>query len=298
MTLWATYLLAALAAILWGANFNLSKPVVAELHPFFAGASRFVIAALLMLAITTLKGQRVPLRHAKIYALLGLVGIGGFNLLFFFGMQSTSAVNGALIMALNPLLTALLAYAILGERPNQRQLLAFPAGVVGVGILILGNGAHVQPARGDILMLAANLSWAFYNVLIRKFMPADTGGLANTAGVMVAGALILTFVATVTGTPVTIPSWHAGSALLVMAIGGSVLAYLFWNIGIGKLGPTRAAPFLNLVPVSSMVIASLTGTPPSFPQILGGVLVIGTVMLASLPMRKTRDRASELGIAK
>lgn len=72
-----------------------------------------------------------------------MVGVFGFNSLFFLGMASTSAVNGALIMALNPLLTSLIAYFILGDQPTQRQLLAFPAGLIGVAIVVLGAGAHV-----------------------------------------------------------------------------------------------------------------------------------------------------------
>jgi drug/metabolite transporter (DMT)-like permease len=104
-----TYILAALAAILWGASFNLAKPVLAELQPLVAGADRYLIAAAIMLAITCIKGEPPPLRHFKAYLVLGLMGVFGFNLFFFLGMASTTPVNGALIMALNPLLTSLIA---------------------------------------------------------------------------------------------------------------------------------------------------------------------------------------------
>src|SRR6267378_8557377 len=105
MALLTTYILVALAAILWGASFNLAKPVLAELHP--AGADRYLIAAAIMLAITCIKGEPPPWRHFKAYLILGLIGVFGFNLFFFLGLASTSPVNGALIMALNPLLTSL-----------------------------------------------------------------------------------------------------------------------------------------------------------------------------------------------
>src|ERR1700730_17207402 len=101
-----TYILVALAAILWGANFNLAKPVLAALHPLVAGADRYLIAAAVMLAITCINGERALLRHFKAYLILGLVGGFGCNLFFCLGMASASRVNGALIMALNPLLTS------------------------------------------------------------------------------------------------------------------------------------------------------------------------------------------------
>lgn len=286
MSLPITYLMVALTAVMWGANFNLAKPVLAELHPFVAGADRYLLAAAIMLALTYFRGERVPLRHGKTYVKLGLVGVVGFNLFFFLGMASTSPVNGALIMALNPLLTSLIAYAMLGDKPGLRQMLAFPVGIVGVGIVVLGAGAHVHVAIGDLFLMIANINWAFYNVLVRKHMPKDTSGVASTAGIMSVGALALTAVALLAGETFVMPSFHAGSALVAMAVGGGVLAYLFWNIGIGALGAARAAIFLNLVPVASMVIAAFSGQPPTHVQLLGGALVIGAVTFSALPSRR------------
>lgn len=214
------------------------------------------------------------------------MGIGGFNLLFFFGMQSTSAVNGALIMALNPLLTTLLAFLMLGEHPTPRQMAAFPLGLAGVAVVVLGGGASLHVATGDLLMLGANLCWAAYNVLGRKLMPKDASGVANTTGIMLAGALVLLLAAGLSGAPLALPGPQAGAALVLMAVGGSVLAYLFWNAGLTRLGAGRTALFLNLVPVSSMLIAAVGGTSPTLAQVLGGAVVLGSVSLAMLPARR------------
>ncbi len=279
-----TYVLTALAAIFWGANFNLAKPVVAEMHPYVAGATRYLMAATIMLLVTQYRRECIPLRHLKVYVILGLMGVFGFNLFFFLGMQSTSATNGALIMAINPMLTSLLAYVFLRQQPSYRQLLGFPIGVIGVAIVVLGAGAQVHVASGDVLILAANLSWAFYTVFARELMPTDTSGIASTTGIMVVGALALTAVALFSGERFVLPSWHAGSALLMMTVGGGVLAYLFWNAGIARLGASQAAIFLNLVPVSSLVIAAFEGMPPTQAKLIGGAVVIGAVTFASLPV--------------
>ena len=287
MPILTTYLLIALAAVFWGANFNLVKPVVAEMQPLVAGADRFLIAAAIMVAITYARGERLAWRHRSTYLILGLLGVLGFNVFFFIGMRSTSPVNGALIMALNPLLTSLVAYFVLGDRPTRRQWLALPAGLIGVGIVVLGAGAHVHAASGDALLICGSVCWALYNVYVRKLMPKDASGLANTAGIMVAGAVALLAVALASGQRFVVPSLHAGSALLMMSVGGSVLAYLLWNAGIAKIGPARASIFLNLVPVVSMVIATIGGSPPSHAQLLGGAIVIGAVTFSSLPGRET-----------
>lgn len=282
----ATMLLVAVAAILWGANFNLSKLVIQEISPLLAGAGRFVLAAMVMAAMVAWQRQAIPLiRHFRAYAVLGLVGVGGFNLLFFMGMQTTSAVNGALIMAINPLVTGFLAALFLGERLSQRQMIAMPVALIGVGIVVLGGGASVALSPGDALMLGANFCWAIYNVLCRRLMPAESG-LVNTTGIMVMGAVVMSVTALVAGVPVQMPTPTAALSLAIMAIGGSAIAYLFWNISLVRLGPTRTALFLNLVPVATMAIAAASGHPPSLLQLIGAIVVLAAVSAPMLPARR------------
>lgn len=280
------------STLFWGANFVLAAPVMTELSPLWAAALRFLIGTAAMFALAHWRREPLlrPLRYnAGAYLLLGLVGIGGFNLLFFYALQSTSPANAALIMATNPLLTTLLAGLLLGERPSSRQLAALPLALLGVVVVISrGDMAHLQVlavARGDLFMLGANLLWALYNVLGRRYMPAASA-ISNTTLVMGAGALLLLGVALVDGGPPSVPHEGALAALLVMALGGTVLAYLFWNTGIATLGAGRTALFLNLVPVFAMLSGALAGASPTHVQLVGGALVIGGVSVAMLPRRR------------
>jgi drug/metabolite transporter (DMT)-like permease len=289
-----TYLLVMTSAFFWGANFVLAGPILAELPPLWAAALRFLLGAALLLTLAGMRREDLLgllKKHAGIYILLGGVGIVAFNLLFFNAMQSTSADNAALIMATNPLLTVLLAGALLGERPSTRHMAALPLALVGVAIVIaqgdMNRLASLHVARGDWLMLGANLSWALYNVLGRRFMPKGAP-LGHTAWVMTAGAALLLGVALGSGTHVHGLGIKAGTAMAVMAVGGTVLAYLFWSIGIQRLGAGRTAIFLNLVPVSAMLVGAALGTLPTMAQLAGGMLVLGGVTVALLPAREAR----------
>jgi len=286
MHLMKTYLMATIAAIFWGANFNLARPVIAEMGPYVAGASRYVLAAAAMILIVWLRHTALSLTHWKAYLTLGVVGVFGFNLFFFLGMQTSSAINGALIMALNPLLTAILGYWMLGDRPSTQQWIAFPVGIAGVAIVVLGAGAQLQIAVGDLYILTAAVNWALYNVLVKKMMPKQVSGIANTTGIMTFGAIALSFAALWHGDPVVIPTLHARAALLTMSLGGGVLAYLFWNASIAHLGPSKAAIFMNLVPVTTMLIAAMQHTPPNHAQWIGAILVISAVTFSSVSLSK------------
>jgi drug/metabolite transporter (DMT)-like permease len=281
-----TYLMATMAAIFWGANFNLARPVIAEMGPYVAGASRYVLAAAVIVLIAQMRKEMIPAQHWKAYLTLGVVGVFGFNLFFFLGMETSSAINGALIMALNPLLTAVLGYVILRDRPSNQQLIAFPIGIAGVAIVVLGAGARLTVAVGDIYILIASLNWALYNVLVKKMMPKQVSGIANTAGIMTVGAMALTMAAIMHGDHVVVPTIHAGAALLTMSLGGGVLAYLFWNASITHLGPSKAAIFMNLVPVTTMVIAAFEHVPPNHAQLVGAMLVISAVTFSSVSLSK------------
>jgi drug/metabolite transporter (DMT)-like permease len=289
----ATYALAALSALFWGANFNLAAPVLVDMAPMNAAAGRFILAALIMAILVAWRGEfpamiAIARRHGWRLALVGVVGIAGFNLLFFDAMRTTSAVNGALIMATNPLLTALLAALFLGEQLPGRQIAAIPVALAGVSLVILGGGVAggaMDFGLGDLEMMGANLAWAAYNVLARKMTPPGPQ-LANTTVMMAAGALVLTIAAGLGGSALTLPGPKAGAALLTMAVTGSVLAYLFWSMAITRLGAGRTALFLNLVPVFAALIATMGGSPPNMAQMGGGAVVITAVIFSMLPPRR------------
>lgn len=285
MTSARTVFLLVVATALWGANFNLAKHVFPDFDAPSAAALRFVVGSLAIWAICLWQRHALPRwRDLGVYSLLGFIGIALFNGMFFYGLQFTSASNGALIMGFNPLLTALLAALIFGVTLKRQQLLAMPIGAAGVGFVVLGGGTHLQMAVGDLWILLGCLCWALYNVLGARLMPRDTDGLTNTASVMTAGALALTIWALWQGNlpgSVSHMHWGSGLAMLGITLGGTVLSYIFWNQGLAQIGAPRAAIFMNLVPVTSLVITLLEGHVIGTAQWIGGAAVIGAVMLAN-----------------
>ena len=258
-----------------------------------AAAGRFLLATVIMVGFTLARREGMAMvgiarRHGLKLGVIGVVGVAGFNILFFDAMRTTSAINGSLVMATNPLVTALLAAAMLGERLPRRQVAALPVAFLGVAMVILGRGdasSGLGVGWGDLEMVAADLVWALYNVLARKLTPPGPQ-FANVTLVMGSGAAALSLAALAGAAPLVLPGPAAGLALLAMAFLGSVLAYLFWSIAITRLGAGRTALFLNLVPVFATIIASLGGDLPTPGQLAGGAVVIAAVVYAMLPARQ------------
>lgn len=286
------YFLVTLAAMFWGANFVLGGYTLHDLSPSWAAAVRFVLGAVLMLAIAMIRREQLlmPLRRYSVnYLFLGVTGIVAFNVFFFHALLYTSANNAALIMATNPLLTTLLAAVVLKERPTVRHWLALPIALVGVAVVVtqgqLSRLLALQFSTGDILMVVADGFWAVYNVLCRRIMP-PVSSLVNTTWIMVAGALVLLSVALGSGTHLVPLHAQAAMSMAVMVVGGTVLAYLFWSIGIARLGAARTAIFINLVPVFAMLLGAMIVAPPTAAQIAGGLLVLAGVAVSMLPSRR------------
>jgi drug/metabolite transporter (DMT)-like permease len=286
------YLLVTISAFFWGANFLLGGYVINDIPPLWAAAMRFVLGAALMFAIAGVKRENLiaPLRkHIGIYVMLGVVGIVAFNLFFFYALRYTSANNGALIMATNPLFTTLLAVLILGERPSVRHLIALPIALAGVAVVVtqgkMSSLLALQLSIGDVLMLCADIFFALYNVLCRRYMP-HASPLVNTTWIMTAGAVVLLSIALGSGAHLPPIGINAGISMAVMVIGGTVLAYLFWSMGIARLGAARTSIFVNLVPVFAMLLGAVVATAPTAAQLVGGLLVLGGVSVSMLPSRR------------
>jgi drug/metabolite transporter (DMT)-like permease len=283
------YLGLLLFPIFTGATFNLAAYAVHSFSPSGAAAWRFGIAAVVMLALLAMreKGNFGALRrNAGLFLLLGIVGVFGFNLLFFVGMKHTSPVNGSLIMATNPLVTTVLAALLLHEKITFRQWAGMLGSLAGVLLVITHGSWEIMRTlslnSGDLAVLGGNLCWALYGVLGKRFIRASTN-LANTTYTMVVGALGLIAVSVADPNPVALSEIPAGAwgAILFMAVCTSVIGYLVWNRGIAELGASRTSLFFNLVPVVTMIISACTGQTLTSVQLLGALLVIGGVLTAT-----------------
>ncbi|MEO2222695.1 DMT family transporter [Priestia megaterium] len=298
------YLMLIGFAIFTGATFNLAKYAVHYFSPASAAAWRFGIAALVMVLILGFQKQiksKTIMTHWKMYILLGIIGIFGFNAFFFLGMQYTSPLNGALIMGTNPLVTALFAYFILKNPITKQQMLGISFALLGV-ILVLTQGSleiiqTLSISKGDLLILAGNLCWALYGVLGRKYLNGSSS-METTTYTMIVGSLCLVILTVFSPSPQPLShvTWSAWGAILFMALFTSVLGYLWWNKGMATIGASNTSLFFNLVPVVTMILSILTGALITLPQVIGTCLVILGVLTASgfLRMRKKQKVPASL----
>jgi drug/metabolite transporter (DMT)-like permease len=274
-------------SVIWGVNFVVAKVALEQLSPLAFNALRFPMASLLLLIVLRRSGP-IPLPSRaelpRVMA-LGLLGNLLYQMCFIFGLDRTSAANASLLLAGTPVITALMTAALGQERVRPRAWIGVVGTLLGVSMIVLGTARGGQGAgtmAGNILMIGAVLTWAFYTVGSRPLVDRH-GPLPVTAwtlwigsfGILLAGLpeLMRTDLAALDAL-----AWVCVVYAGVLSIG---VAYMFYYFGVSRLGNTRTGAHSNLVPVFALLAAWLwLGQAPKLFQLVGAAVIIGGVTVA------------------
>src|SRR5699024_1431216 len=279
-----TYIIMLLVPLFWGASFPLAKHVTTEIPPLTAATLRFGLAGIILIVITSLRTQvkwRQVKRQLKSLLAMSIVGIFGYNALFFFALTKTSAINGSLIIATTPVFLALGAILFFGERQNKNLLISLPLSLIGV-LLVISKGSPMMLIQldvnyGDLLFIGALACWTSHG-LFGKAIMEDVSPLVTTTFTTVVGSLFLFIFAAVfenSWSLILHMSLQAWIEMIFMVIFSSVIAFFLWNDGIHKIGASISGMYLNLNPVNTALISVvLYGSYITGVQIFGMILVL------------------------
>ncbi|MFD1038278.1 DMT family transporter [Virgibacillus byunsanensis] len=286
----AIYFWLLLVPLFWGGAFVAAEHVITEIPPVTAAAFRFGTAGIVLLIFvlvqkkidfTAIKKQWIPILF------MGITGIFGYNVFFFHGLALTSAINGSLIVATTPVLVTLGAVIFLNEVWNKQLGLGLFLSLVGV-VTVISNGSlttllNLQFNGGDLLFMGGLLCWVTHG-LLGKIVMRDVSPVVTTTLTTIIGSLFLSIwsVFEKGWGDILYMSRQSFAEMLFMIICSSVIGFLLWNNGIKKIGASKSSIYMNLVPISTALIAVvLYGSPITFIQIIGMIMVILGVYLVT-----------------
>lgn len=279
------YLLLLGMAVFFGGTWVAGKVAVEEVPPATIAAARFAIATVLLWAWAR---TRAPVRRPRLgdlplVAALGATAVAGYNLFFLYGLELAPATDGAIIVpGLAPVLTAALAWPLLGERIGARGALGFVLAFAGL-LLVVDPAGGVSSDRllGAVLFVLGAACWGTYSIL---------GKTATTRFDPVTATLY----GTASGTLMLLPFSFAGrgwaelgsasletwASVAYLGVFGTVLAFVLFYEGLKRIGPSRAASFALLVPVFGVLGAVLLlDEPLGLSTVVGGATVIAGLWL-------------------
>ena len=313
---WPYFLLLLLTFLIWSNSFVAARVLVGEQVPAAErlGPLDFVVARFLPVALVTwpwlLSGRRrraevarVLRLHAPLIVVLGLLSVWTYNLAFGAGQHLVPPGTAALIIALNPVFTFLLAMALRQERFAGPRAFGLMLSFTGVWYVVVhGSGKEVGGAYlVDALLLAlAPLSWSLYTVLGKRILG-------------VASPLLLTYLSLAIATAPTVPlallrpsfrsavaHWPPSRwiAALFLGLACSLLGYWFWNVALRRLSPSTVTAFVFLNPPLAVLFEWLwLGRAPSWGLLVGGALVLAGVRLCLGPAPAEEENGAARGPA-
>jgi drug/metabolite transporter (DMT)-like permease len=286
------YLRLAGVAALWGGTFIAGRIAAPELPHFTISALRFWVAFAILAPLLLVVEKRIPRLSARdlgFTALLALFGLVIYNLLFLGALELIPAGRTALVVALNPILTAMTMAIVFDERLQQHRWLGILLALSGVWIVLSKGDPSLllqRVGRGEWLMLGGACCWAIYTVVGRYALNGEAAAspLALTTVTTLWGALMLT-----AGMPLEWDGWQvhdisfaAWASIVYLGAGGTALAFVWYAEGLQQLGAARTAVFNNLVPVFGVLFGTLLlGEPLLISMLIGGAVAITGVTLTN-----------------
>ena len=296
-----THFLLLLVVIIWGSSWavgrilssGLDSERPATLDPATAAWLRYAVVVVMFFAWCAYKS----LTDEKVRALppdprtwvsvlwIGFFGVMIYQLLFMHGMKWTAAGDASLIIPINPVFTVLLAAPMLGQPISRKMALGLLLGMAGVATVV-GWSPNVEipfehRLLGGAIIVFAALSWATTTNLTKRIMESRRGEAEASALEIViwysfAGWVMLTpwMLYELWGSSLPLPTTVEWFSIIYLGAFSTALAYVWFAMGIDRLGPTTAASYVFLVPVFGI----LTGWA-LLDESIGASMLVGFVLI-------------------
>lgn len=278
-------------SLLWGLNWPAVRLCLEEIPPWTLRTSGMAGAGLVLLLAAAASGRplAVPPAHRLRLILTGLLQLAAFNVLLAYAQLQAATGRAAIVAFTMPVWTALLAWPVLGERPDRRRLVGLGLGLVGLAALALPLWQRGALSLGLLWALLGGIAWAAGTVASKRWpieAPALTvAGWQLLIGAAGAGVGMLLVEGPPGSWPVLATTRWAFAYHLLLA---QALAYLLWFAVLPRL--SAGAATLGILPVPAVGVlgaALLLGERPTPTDLLGLVLVLAAAatILAPTPRR-------------
>jgi drug/metabolite transporter (DMT)-like permease len=278
------------AAIVWGGSIVGQKMALGSFSPVEVSVLRGLGALSILIPLwwwqegrqTTFTG-----RDLGIFVLLGL-GVLGNHLLTLLGLRYIGAAAAGVIIGASPAITAFLSSVLIHDLPFRLVWLGCAVSFAGV-ILVSGVGHGTatgeRPWLGGALIVLGLVSWALYTIGGRRTMERFSPLTVNWTTLLL--AIIFQIPLLWTNPKITVEGVHSVSvtgwlALIYLVVFATALGQQAWLYGVQGVGPARAGMFINLIPVSALVLSALVlGEPIGGRELTGVVLILSGVWLVN-----------------
>jgi drug/metabolite transporter (DMT)-like permease len=263
--LWLTYGMLTLATATWGSAFIAGKFAVQSFQPATVAFLRFLGAAILLFPLMWImekNRKKITLKDIGLFTVLGLTGIALYNICFFLASKHAPVIKSSLFIASNPVLIVLLSGLFLKETISKNNIIGMIIALTGVTFIITEGHLLTLFQLGfepiDLVLLGAVISWALYSVVGKVVLKKYSAVESTTYAVAFGTLFLLPFALVETSwqdvQQASVTTWVA---IAHMSIFVTVVSFIMYYYGIKEVGAAKASIFINVMPVSAVLMATI-----------------------------------------
>lgn len=288
--------LAALALLItvfvWGTSAVFMRTTALTLSPENALALRFMVLAALMGAGLALSGAwRVARPDWPRFCVVALAGFGS-SWFTVQGFARVAAGLGAVISMVEPIMIALLAWAVLRERPGPRLWLGIAVSLMGAAVLfwpdITARAADPVDPLGVVFLIAASASFAAYTIAAKPLLRRYSSFTVTAWPLVIEAVPIILLASRPLAELVTETPLRTWAEIVYLAVFNTFIGGILWVYGARHLPGAVVGSFLYLMPVIAVMAGYLildeAITPP---LVIGGTIMLAGVAIAQSARRST-----------
>jgi drug/metabolite transporter (DMT)-like permease len=292
------FLLLILTFLIWSNSFIAIKVLLARMNAFDLLRLRFIPVAVISWGLIILfyraEAWQIVKAHPVRVTLSGLLMVISYNLFLNSGMKYVQPNAASLLIALNPLITLLLAVRFLHEPFTRRRLLGTVVTFIGLALVVLlgrvgassGTWITLDKIPYALLVLGGPLSWATATIIIKPALKNHSPLVFNFTSLAI-GSFPLFFLIDrpfVQKTLSLSPLEYGAAAFLALAC--TILAYTFWNIAVKHWHASNVSLFVYLnPPLTALFTYLFFGIGITFYFFVGGSIMLVGIVLATWPIR-------------
>lgn len=270
------------AILLWASAFIGIKSALVSYSPGAMALLRFLIASLCMAVLyhSQKEAPKMSWKDCIQLMITGMVGIGIYNVCLNYGEITVSAGIASFIIGLMPIVTVLLSMFFLHEKTNSGTWLGIILSMLGLSLLVLGEGHQHGVSQGLFFILISALVGSMQTIAKKRFLKKYSS-TSVISWVMWGGTVFLLFYAPDLHREIQTAHYQSTLIVIYMGIFPAAVAYSAWTYVLKKIPAAKASTSLYTLPfVSTILGVILLGEHPSIISLIGGGIALLGALIA------------------
>lgn len=286
--------------LLFGGSYIAMKIALRSINPLAIVLMRYLLAALILHSVYYLSKSKERIKRKDLPGLIFicLLEPGLFFIFDAYGLKYTTAVRASILLSIIPILTALLAAAIIKEKLTALKLITTIGSIAGVYLVMSSKENAASGSNymlGDMLIIGACIAAAFYTTLARRMSFRYSFFTITRFQSLIAVIFFLPLAAgEIALKGIQTPSLPSIVGVIYLGAAGSAVGYLLLNYTIARLSAANSSIFSNLIPVVTMGLSALILSEAiGVRKVLGLLIILFSIFFLSWKEHKNDGKVSE-----